>query len=134
MKQVSIHSLIRSNRGSYDSQQMQIIETLMDINVIAPTRLNGQYVKLLTHFPEVVRDIEDATSFVGDAVLSTRERIMLVVEGFHQMPTCRGCGARASFNVHAKRWNRYCGARCPHLDHEASERRTSKYRNKDGAM
>ena len=114
MKSLSIHTLISQHRHLYDITDLFLVETLKDINVITSSRINPQHKKLLSHFPEVVRDIEDATSFMPPTC-SVRERIMLVVEGHQSVPICRGCGRNTTFNRFAKRWNHFCGSKCPHI-------------------
>lgn len=131
MKTQSIHLTIAENSALYDSHTQDLIDTLKDINVIAPTRMNGQYKKLLSHYPEIVQDIEDATRFMP-AATSIMERIMLIIERFGDHPKCRGCHQPTTFNTAAKRWNRYCNSACPHMDDDNTTKRLDSLESRYG--
>lgn len=123
MKSISIHTLIQQYRHQYDINDIFLIETLKDINVITSTRINPQHKKLLRHFPEVIQDIQAATAFMPEAC-SVRERMMLIIEGHHAVPSCRGCGKTTTFNRFAMRWNHFCDSKCPHRLTQAVKEQT----------
>lgn len=115
----SIHQLIRDHEHTYTVYELDLIDTLTDINVITPTRMNPQFRAILQSYPEIVSEIEMMTPLIDSDILG---RIMLILQGFESHPTCRTCGRSTSFNPRTKRWDVHCNAACGTRDPATQQR------------
>ena len=95
----------------------QCVISLREVNVITQqNQVNKQAQRMLTRrYPQLLTFVTELTNFL-DQDVTCRERLYCIMHSVVEVPLCRNCGKRMTFNHQKNRFNEFCqnkvGASC----------------------
>lgn len=131
----SIDDFLSENWDEYCQQDVDLLENLKAVGVLKKTksgkwRMNSKNEQILKKVPELWHDLMARNTFCKDP--SPRKHLMLLIQNYDSMPTCKHCGNQAPWVQSARAFGNYCNSKCSGASVEVQTKRKADAISKYG--